>query len=375
MYIKRKKIKYHKHNIGFREVISFWKTSRSDILTAGPQVQKFESKLEKYLGVNHVIGTSSCTAAIHLALQASGIGAGDEVIVPNITFAATALAVNHSGATPVLVDVSLPTGLIDTDAFVQAINEKTKAVIVVHLYGLMCPVLKIKEICDKFGILFFEDSAHCLEGTHAGIRPGQVSDGAFFSFYPTKSITSGEGGAFATNNLVLAQKVKNLRTHGLTKTAADRNLEGFKFWDILEIGWKYNLNDLQAALLIPQFRKIDHNLKKREKLAKLYQKLLNYDNQSNIYTKENIHARHIFPILVDPIKRDGLISLFNNYKIGCSVHYLPLHKITAIKKISKIPGNLVNSDIIGSSTISLPIYPKLKKKDVKLICRTINEFR
>ena len=144
MYIKRKKIKYHKHNIGFREVISFWKTSRADILTAGPQVQKFESKLEKYLGVNHVVGTSSCTAAIHLALQASGIGAGDEVIVPNITFAATALAINHSGATPVLVDVSLPTGLIDTDAFVQAINEKTKAVIVVHLYGLMCPVLKIK---------------------------------------------------------------------------------------------------------------------------------------------------------------------------------------------------------------------------------------
>ena len=152
-------------------------------------------------------------------------------------------------------------------------------------------------------------------------------------------------------------------------------MEGFKFWDILEIGWKYNLNDLQAALLIPQFRKIDYNLKKREKLAMLYQKLLNNGTQSSISAKENIHARHIFPILVDPIKRDSLISLFNNFKIGCSVHYIPLHKITAIKKISKIPENLVNSDVIGSSTISLPIYPKLKKKNVKLICRIINDFR
>lgn len=372
--IKNTQIKFHKHNIGLKEIFSIYKASRSNILTAGPIVQEFELAFAEYLNVKYVVGTSSCTAAIHLALQASEIGPGDEVIVPNITFAATALAVIHSGATPVLVDVDPYTGLILPQNILSAISRKTKAVIAVHLYGQVCDLTAINKVCKDQKILFFEDAAHCIEGSLGGAKPGTISDGAFFSFYPTKSITSGEGGAFATNNKMLSEKVKLLRTHGLTKTASDRAIEGFRFWDIEEVGWKYNLNDLQASMLIPQLKTLKSRHEKRLRIAAEYHKRLN-SNHVKLPNNLNVnHAAHIYSIQVDPTKRDGLIQHLNNLGIGCSVHYLPLHRITALRFAARNELDLSNSISIGRQIISLPIYPKLKVAEIKKICETINEF-
>ena len=236
------RVAFYRHSLGEREVQAIRDVLAGPILTTGEAVERFESSFAAYLGVDHALAVTSCTGALHMSLLALGIGPGDEVITTPMTFVATATAVLEAGATPVFVDVEERTGNIDAGVVEGAITSRTKAIIPVHLYGQMCDMKALRTIADRHGLSIVEDAAHCIEGSRDGIRPGQVSETACFSFYATKNITCGEGGAVVTRHRDLYDKLRLLRLHGMTKTAYDRHREGYRHWDMTVMGWKYNMD-------------------------------------------------------------------------------------------------------------------------------------
>ena len=215
-------IQFFKHNIDDTDILRTSSVLKSVFLTTGDVVKEFEDSFSFYLDINSAIGLSSCTAALHLSLLAWGIGQGSEVITTPLSFCATSNAVIHAGATPVFTDIEPKTGNIDTHLIESAITEKTKAILPVHLYGQMCDMHKIHEIAQKHNLVVIEDAAHCIEGKRDGIKPGQLGHAACFSYYATKNIASGEGGAIVTKNTEKADLLRMLRNHGIDKSAADR---------------------------------------------------------------------------------------------------------------------------------------------------------
>jgi len=375
------RVEFYKHNIGLREKLSVWKCLNSTFLTLGDKVHEFEKRLAEYLGVKYTIGVTSCTAALHLSLLGCGIGPGDEIITTPMTFAATALAILHTGAKPVFVDVERSTGNIDVTLIERAITKKTKAILPVHLYGQMCDMDAIRQFANEKGFLVIEDAAHALESVIYMPRkrvfstPGQFSNAACFSFYTTKSITSGEGGAIATNSVKLAEKLKLLRTHGLSKDAANR-YDKFEHWDIVDFGWKYNMNNIQASLLIPQLEKVDAYWERRERLYSMY--LYGLCGTRGICVMDrkinSKHACHLFTILVDPRKRDLIIWKLQEKGINTTVNYRPVHLLKKFRETYNYNyGDFPNAEWIGASTISLPLYPKLKDREAVYVIKTVKE--
>src|SRR5438552_2593137 len=226
------RIEFYKHNIGPAEIASVTKVLESLFLSAGSVVRDFEDQFAAYLAAPHVVGLTSCTAALHLALLALGIGPGDEVITTPMTFVATANAILHTGARPVFVDVEPETGNLDARRVEAAITSRTRAILPVHLYGQMCDMRAPRNIADRRGLVVVEDAAHSLEAQRDGVRPGQLAEAACFSFYATKSITSGEGGAVSTASAQVADQIRKLRLHGMDLSAADRYTKRYQPWDL-----------------------------------------------------------------------------------------------------------------------------------------------
>lgn len=370
-------IPFFHHDLGEEEVSAVRDVLRTPILTTGETVARFERKFADYLGARHALGLTSCTAAIQLSLSALRVDSGDEVITTPMTFIATATAIIQAGAVPVFVDVEPDTGNLDASKIEAAITAKTKAILPVHLYGLMCDMKHIRAIADLHGLSIVEDCAHCIEGARDEIRPGQLGDTACFSFYATKNITCGEGGAVVTRHDELNEKLKLLRHHGMTKTAADRHREGYKPWDMVAFGWKYNMDNIQAALLLPQMKRIDNNREKRQNLAALYLKLLSEIDgiKTPSSRPDSLHARHLFPIWVDSRLRDGLIDAFQSEGIGTVVNYSPVHLTQYFRETYGYkPGDFPVAERIGSETLSLPLYPKLSEDDVRAIAHCLEKF-
>ncbi|MBW1784705.1 MAG: DegT/DnrJ/EryC1/StrS family aminotransferase, partial [Deltaproteobacteria bacterium] len=257
------RVEFFRHDLGETEIRSVARALEGIFLTAGPLTQKFEASFAEFLDCRTVVGAWSCTAALFLVLKALDIGEGDEVLTTPMTFVATPNAILEAGATPVFVDVEETTGNMNVKLIERAIGPKTKAIMPVHLYGHMCDMERLHEIAAAHGLHIIEDAAHCIEGERDGIRPGQLSDAACFSFYATKNMTSGEGGAIATNDSELADKLRLLRSHGMNKEAAGRYTETYQHWDMVCMGYKANMFDIQAALLLPQLSRIKSNLRKR----------------------------------------------------------------------------------------------------------------
>ena len=256
-------VPFFRHCIGPDEKQAVMTALDSEFLTTGMFVTEFERRFSEEIGMGYVVGLNSCTAALHLALLACGIGPGDEVITTPMTFAATSLAIIHTGATPVWVDVEESTGNIDANKIEENITPRTKAILPVHLYGQMCDMVRIKEIADEYNLKIIEDSAHAIHasrlyyanGQKGEVFVGQLADVSCYSFYATKSITCGEGGAAATNSKELYEKMKCLRSHGMSSDAATRHWGKYVHWDLLELGWKYNMDNIKASMLIPQISK------------------------------------------------------------------------------------------------------------------------
>ena len=249
------KIEYYKHQLSEENFPELKEALNAMIVSSGLITEKFENRFARYLGVRRAVGVSSCTAALFLCLKSWGICHGDEVLVPAMTFVATPNAVMQTGAAPVFVDIEPETGLIDLFDAQRKITRKTRVMIPVHLYGQMVDMEAIRELNYVASLTILEDAAHCIEGSHEGIKPSQFSDAACFSFSPVSNITCGKGGAVATNHDLLADKIKILSQYGLSKDTVmiDTN---FKHWDMIELGYNDNMNDIQAALLLPQIEHI-----------------------------------------------------------------------------------------------------------------------
>lgn len=361
------KIEFFKHNIDEKDINRVSDVLKSIFLTNANITKEFEEKFSRYLKSKHCVAVSSCTAALHLSLLALGIKEGDEVITTPMSFVATSNAILHAGAVPVFVDIEEDTGNIDATLIEAAITQKTKAIMPVHLYGNMCDMRAIKKIADKHNLKIIEDAAHCIEGERDGIRVGELADAACFSFYATKNITSGEGGAITTNHDEIAALLYQLRLHGINRDASSRYTGKFTHWDMRVLGWKYNISDIQSALLIGQLEKIESNLTTRESIAKHYEDAL--DTMGITYIKvpkKTKSARHLFIIKMK--NRDEVVSALQNKEIGVAVNYRAIHMLEYYKKtFGYKDSDFPIAKKFGDEVLSIPLYTKLEGSQIKYI--------
>ncbi len=371
------RIPFFHHDLGRAELEQIAKVFEGPILTTGDQVRSFEERFARLLGRKHALGVTSCTGALHLSLLALGIRPGDEVITTPMTFVATASAIVEAGAKPVFVDVESDTGNLDADKVEAAITSRTKAIVPVHLYGLMCDMVKLRAIADRHGLRIIEDAAHCIEGERDGIRPGQLSDVACFSFFATKNLTCGEGGALVTDNSELFEKLRLLRLHGITRTSIDRFRQGYEHWDMVTLGWKYNMDNIQAAMLLPQCDRIESNLTKRQELSDYYQRLLKTIPYLTVPATrpQSRHARHLFTVWVPKDHRDTLIGYLQSRGVGLSVNYRAIHLLSYFSDLTgNRRGDFPSAEQIGDCTISLPFYPQMPLDNAAKVADIISGY-
>ena len=369
-------IEFYKHSIGQKDIDNVVKVLNSLFLTTGETVKEFEERFSRYLGCKYTVGVTSCTAALHLSLLAYGVGLGDEVITTPMTFIATANSIIHAGATPVFVDVEPETGNINADLVERAITSRTKAVLPVHLYGQMCDMKRIREIADKYHLVVIEDAAHAIEASREGVRPGELGDAACFSFYATKNITSGEGGAISTNSEEIAEKLRKLRLHGMSKGAEERYSKPYEHWDMELLGWKYNMANIQAALLLNQLQNIEKNWQRREEICQTYEEA--YEGNPQVACLKILpnskSARHMFTILVSPERRDRILWELQKKGVGVAVHYRAIHLLSYYRQTYGYErGMFPVAERIGDSTITLPLYPKLSNEEVQYVINGVKE--
>lgn len=369
------KVEFYKHNIGKEEINRVNEVLKTLFLTTGKVVEEFENEFSKYLGCKYTIGVTSCTAALHLGLLAYGIGSGDEVITTPMSFVATSNSILHAGAKPVFVDVEPNTGNIDANLIESAITKKTKAIMPVHLYGQMCDMKKMRKLANKYGLKIIEDCAHCIEAEREGVRPAQLSDVACFSFYATKSLSCGEGGAISTNDSKIVDKLRSLRLHGMDKGAENRyTSKKYHHWDLDILGWKYNLDNIKAALLVSQIGKLDNYWHRRQEIYNIYKNGLKDLKQVRLPEIIGKSALHLFTIWVDPSKRDDVLHALQRKGIGVAVNYRAIHSLKFYKKEYGFKfSNFPNAQLIGDATISLPFYPKLVNKEIKYIIEILHK--
>ena len=345
---------------------------RSGWIGTGPKVQRFEAMFRDYIGAGHAVPVGSCTAALHLSLVAAEVGQGDEVITTPMTFAASANAIIHTGATPVLVDCEVGTMNIDPNRIEEAITPRTRAILPVHFAGRPCDMDAITRIARDNGLLVIEDSAHCVEGRYHGRKVGTIGDLTCFSFYATKNVTSVEGGMVTTQNEEWATKIRTASLHGMSVHAWTRySATGFKHYEVMLPGFKYNLTDVQAAIGIHQLARVDRNLERREEIWQRYDEAfaelpLRIPPPAE---PDTTHARHLYTFLVDldrlAATRDGVLDALQAENIGCGVHFVGVHLHDYYRKAFDLsPEDFPNATFISERTISIPLSPKLTDQDV-----------
>jgi dTDP-4-amino-4,6-dideoxygalactose transaminase len=370
------KVEFYKHPLGQEEIDGLTAVVHSTFLTAGPKTKEFEAAFAKYMSSKHCVGVTSWTMGGFIALKALGIGEGDEVITTPMTFMATANIIIEAGATPVFVDVEADTGNIDCELIERAITPRTKAILPVHLYGQMCDMRRMRAIADKHKLAIIEDCAHCVEGVRDGVRPGQLSEMAVFSFYATKNLACGDGGAIITNDEALADSLFRLRQHGMNKSAADRYSGRFKHYDMEELGYKCNMFDVQAAMLLPQIPRLPERLSRREEICKRYEK--GFADTPGIrfppVRKDSVSGRHLFTIWVDPTIRDEALADLQDRGIGVAVNFRSINRLTYYKTHFDVPnGTFPNAERIGDSTITLPLYTLLEEAEIDYVIAQTKE--
>lgn len=371
------KVEFFRHNIDKPEIDAVINVLSSLFITTGKVVEDFEEALSAYLGGGFSAGVTSCTAAMHLSLEAFGIGPGDEVITTPLTFVSSASSILMAGAVPVFADVEPDTGLIDVKQVEKKITKKTKAVIPVHLYGQMCDMKALRSLADKHDLKIIEDCAHCIEGMRDGAKPGTLGDAACFSFYATKNITCAEGGAVFSKDSGFVDNIKKLRLHGMTLSAIDRYTKGFKQYDIECMGYKYNMANLNASMLLNQIEMIDSYLKRRIQICEMYDSLFESNKSVGFVgvPKNTSSAKHLYVIVVDPEKRNSYMEQIQKKDIGVAVHFKPVHLMTYYQnEFGFEEGDFPVAEEFASSIISLPLYSKLTDEEVSHVAKTVNEI-
>jgi len=369
------RIPFFRPSISEDDIAAVAETLRSGWLTSGPNVKALESELAAYAGAKYANAVNSATAALHLGLAGWGVGAGDEVITTPYTFSATANVIVHTGATPVFVDVREADANIDPALIEAAITPRTRAIVPVHFAGEPCDMDAINAIARPRGIKVLEDAAHAI-GTHYRGRPvGQLSDAAAYSFYATKNMTTGEGGALLTDDEALSERVRVLTLHGMTRDAWNRYDAGGSWrYDIVDFGFKDNLTDTAAALGRRQLARLDQFIEQRTRVAQRYFANLRDEPWLELprFDERNRHCWHLFAVRVregSPVGRDDVIRKLAEAGVGTSVHFIPLHLFTAYQRLGRWKeGDFPVAERIFHGTISLPMFPDLADTDVDEVC-------
>jgi dTDP-4-amino-4,6-dideoxygalactose transaminase len=372
------RVEFYKHDLGEAEIASVTKTIGSLFLTLGPRVREFEAAFGAYLGQPHVVGVSSCSMGLVLALAAHGIGPGDEVITTPMTFVATPNAALVLGAVPVFADVERTTGLIDVAAVRAAITPRTRAVVAVHLYGQLANMLELRALCDRHGLLLIEDAAHSVEAERDGVRVAQLGDAAVFSFYATKTMTCGDGGAVAVRDAAIADRLRRLRHHGTTKSAAERHGGTYQHWDMVELGFKAAMTDIEAALLLPQIDRLNQRRDRRQAIVERYYRALGARPDIELLSYSGRSGHHLMTALVAASLRDRCLVRMSERGIGVAVNYRAVHTLTYYRdRFGYRREACPVAAEIGDRTLSLPLWPAMTDVEVdrsaSFLCETLSE--
>jgi len=353
---------------------------RSDWLTTGPKVGDFERAFAEFVGTGEAVAVSSGTAALHTAMYALGISPGDEVIVPSMTFVATANCVVFQGGTPVFADIDPDTLLIDPVEVEAKITPRTKAIIAVDYCGQPCDYDALRSIADRHHLALVADACHALGGRYKGRPVGSLADLSIFSFHPTKNITSGEGGMVSTNDLNAARRMQSFRNHGLTKDSHERSQAGSWLYEMVDLGYNYRITDLQCALGISQLRKLTAWVSRRREIARRYDSA--FDKMKCIkplgVRKDVSHAYHLYVVQLNLAQlnatRETVFNALRDTGIGVNVHYIPVHLHPFYRKrLGTGPRLCPVAEGAYERILSLPIFPRMTDNDINAVIAAVSK--
>ena len=374
-------IAFHRPPIGEEEIAAVVDTLRSGWITMGPKTAEFEKAFASAIGARHAIAVSSCTAALHLGLNALGIGAGDEVITSTYTFTATVATILHAGARPVLADCTPDTLNIDPEDVRRKITPRTKAIVPVHFAGHPVAMDAIEALARDHGLIVLEDAAHALPAAFEGRTIGTLSALTAFSFYATKNITTGEGGMLTTDDEALADRLRQRRLHGMSRDAWRRyTAEGSWRYDVAYPGFKYNMTDINAALGLVQLKKMERFRVAREAIATRYSEYFRKIPELEVpSTRPNVkHSWHLYVLRLRPsakISRDRLIEALKQRGIGTSQHFIPIHMHSYYQNALGVRAeHYPVASAAADSSLSLPLYPDLSEREVERITSAVGQL-
>lgn len=372
------KVPYVLPYLGEEEIEEVAMALRSGWLSKGPRTVEFEAEFARYVGSMHAVGLNSCTAGLHLAQLALGIGPGDEVITTPFTFVATANTIVHCGATPVFVDIDPITLSLDPDLLERAITPRTKAIIPVHYAGFPCEMDRILPVAERYKLKVIEDAAHAVGGAYKGRPIGTLGDITCFSFYATKNLTTGEGGMITTDDEELAQRIRVMSLHGMSRNAWNRYTEtGSWYYEVEHAGFKYNMTDIQAAMGLVQLRKMDRMQMLRTRHAARYRELLCGCEELILPcdTSQHRHAWHLFAIRLRlerlTISRNELIDRLGEAGIGVSVHFIPIPLHPVYRRLGYRLEDYPVTAQVYEAILSLPLYPGMTDEQVDYVAQHV----
>lgn len=378
-------------DFGQDEIDAVLKVLKSKWLTMGAVTQDFEKEFSEYLGAKYAFAVSNCTAALHIACSVLGIGNGDEVIVPSLTFVATANSILYTGATPVFADI---TGLddltISPDSILERITPKTRAIIVMHYGGYPCNMQQIMQIAKEHNIYVIEDAAHAHGAEYGGKKCGSIGDIGCFSFFSNKNMVCGEGGMVVTSDDKLAEKIKRIRSHGMTSVTWDRHKGHAYSYDVVDLGYNYRIDEIRSSLGLIQLSKLDKNNRIRKQLSEKYVELLSdveeirvpfagHRSYPHSYLKS---AYHIFPVLLNEdsgssrtiADRYKIMEKMKKAGIQTSIHYPPIHLFSYYQGLLNSGQNgLPYTEYVGQRELTLPLHPLMKDSDVQNVAENLME--
>ncbi|MBR0412408.1 MAG: UDP-4-amino-4,6-dideoxy-N-acetyl-beta-L-altrosamine transaminase [Eubacterium sp.] len=354
---------------------------KSDYLTCGPAVDRFEQNLAAYTGARYAVAVSNGTAALHCACFAAGISDGDEVIVSSMTFAASANCVLYCGGTPVFADIEPDTYNISPESIRQRITDKTKAVIAVDYTGQSVKHDEIRKICDEYNLVFIEDAAHAIGTAYKGKKTGSLADITTFSFHPVKTITGGEGGAVTTNSKEYYERLKLFRTHAITRDSdlMSQTDEGPWYYEQVDLGYNYRITDMQAALISSQMNRLEDLKARRKEIVSKYNNAL--EKIDGVIVQKEIDesdtCRHLYILRLDLTRltctRKEFFAAMSAENVQCQVHYVPVYWFLYYQNLGYKKGLCPNAEALYNSMMSLPLYPLMSDKDVEDVIAAVKK--
>jgi len=370
--------------LGEEEIREIIDVIQSGWITSGPRAKRFEEEFSRYVGARHAVAVNSCTAALHLALLAHGIGPGDEVVTSSMTWSATANMIEVTGAKPVFADVDRDTLQVTPETVAAAVTERTRAILPVHFAGQACDLDGLAANATPRGLTIIQDAAHAVGTEFCGRRIGSDGISACFSFHPIKNITTGEGGMITTDSDELAEKLRLLRFHGVNRDAWSRygKVDSPRY-ETVTPGWKYNLSDLQAALGIHQLAKLDGFIQRRTHLAELYHaQIAGIDGVKPLgrAVGTSRHAWHLFVVTIEPDRfgrdRDRFMQSMAQHGVGTGLHFTAVHLHDYYRsRYGYASGALPNTEWASDRVVSLPLFPGMSDSDVSRVCEAIRAVK